>query len=195
MVMVAEVSKSPHVIRTVRIPEALDKALRKVAEERNTSVNALIEASLTRFIDFDQYAEELDYGMVRKVFLVRGLEYLTDDEVRELGRWAAMELGSETLRFYNAYPRLDAVLHIYESVISKYGRLYKFHHEVEGKNHTIILTHNMGKKWSIFFGENLKTILGRLGFDLETETSANLVRGRFAEISAGPPPAGSKKST
>jgi hypothetical protein len=194
MVVVSELAKSRHVIRTVRIPEALDKALRKVAEEKNTSVNAIVEASLTRFIDFDQYADELDYGMVRKVFLTRGLDYLSEDEVRELGRWAAMELGSETLRFYNAYPKLDAVLHIYESVISKYGRLYTFHHEMEGKNHTIILTHKMGKKWSIFFEENLKTIFGRLGVDLETETSTNLVRGRFVEGSARPSGTESKQS-
>jgi len=179
--MVASLSKSRHVIRTVRIPEALDKAIKKAAEERNESVNALVELCLTRFVEFDQFAEELDYGMVRKMFLVKGLEYLTEDEIREFARWAATELGSETLRFYDAYPKLDAVLHIYESVIAKYGRLYTFHHEVEGKNHTILLSHRMGKNWSIFFEENLKTIFSRLGIDLDTETSANLVRGRFVE--------------
>jgi predicted transcriptional regulator len=194
MVMVASMAKTPHVIRTVRIPEALDKALRKVAEERNTSVNALIEASLAKFIEFDQYVEELDYGMVRKMFLVRGLEYLSEDEIRELARWSAMELGSETLRFYNAYPKLDAVLHTYESIIAKYGRLYTFRHEVEGRNHTIFLSHRMGKNWSIFFEENLKTIFGRLGIDLETETSTNLVRGRFVEKSTAPSSIGPRKA-
>jgi len=174
-------SKSPHVIRSVRIPDALDKAIRKAAEERNESVNALVEACLTKFVEFDQYAEELDYGMVRKMFLAKGLDYLSEQEIREFARWAAMELGSETLRFYNAYPKLDAVLHLYESVIAKYGRLYAFHHEAEGRNHTILLSHKMGKNWSIFFDENLKTIFSRLGIDLKTETSANLVKGSFVE--------------
>ena len=178
-------SKSPHVIRTVRIPEALDKAIRRLAEDRNESVNALVEACLIRFVEFDQYAEELDYGMVRKLFLVKGLDYLTEDEIRELARWSAMELGAETLRFYDAYPKVDAVLHIYEHVISKYGRLYKFHHEAEGKNHTILISHKMGKNWSTFFAENMKTIFGRLGIDLETETSSNLVRGHFVEKTPG----------
>ena len=171
--------KSPNVIRTIRIPEALDKAIRKASEQRSESVNALVEACLTRFVEWDQFAEELDYGMVRKPFLAKGMEYLTENEIREFERWSAMELGSETLRFYNAYPKLDAVLHTYESVISKYGRLYTFHHEVEGKTHTILLSHRMGKNWSIFFEENLKTIFGRLGIDLETEMSGNLVRARF----------------
>ena len=183
--MVASQSKSPHVIRTLRIPESLDKALRKVAEEKNTSVNALVEACLTRLIEFDQYMEDLDYGMVRKVFLVKGLEYLTEDEIRELGRWAAMEAGSETLRFYNADGRVDSVLRIYESIISKYGRLYNFRHVMDGRNHTITLSHKMGKNWSIFFAENLKTIFGRIGITLETEISTNLVTGRFVEKQPG----------
>ena len=192
--MVASLSKSPHVIRSVRIPASLDKALRALAEEKNASVNALVEAALTKLIEFDQYAEELDYGSVRKIFLVKGLEYLTEDEIRELARWSAMELGAETLRFYGGYHNLDAVIHIYESIISKYGRLYTFRHEVEGKSHTITLSHRMGKNWSIFFEENLKTIFGRLGIDLETETSANLVRGRFVEKPPGSSTTGSRKS-
>ena len=194
MVVVVEHSKSPHVIRTVRIPETLDKALRKLAEERNTSVNALVESSLTRLIEFDQYAEELDYAMVRKTFLVRGLEYLTEDEIREFGRWAATELGAETLRFYGAFPNAGAVIHTYESIISKYGRLYNFRHEVDGTNHTITLSHRMGKNWSIFFEENMKTVFGRLGIDLATERSANLVRGHFTERAAGVSTLGMKKT-
>ena len=181
MAVVVNQPKTPHVIRTVRIPEALDKALRKMAQVRNTSVNALVEGSLTRLVEFDQYMEELDYGMVRKVFLVKGLEYLSESEIREFARWAATELGSETLRFYDARPNAGSVIRVYESIISKYGRLYTFRHEMEGKNHTITLSHRMGKNWSIFFEENLKTIFSMLGVDLRTETSANFVRGTFVE--------------
>jgi hypothetical protein len=185
MVVVLSHAKSPHVIRTMRIPESLDKALREVAEQRNTSVNALVEASLTRLVEFDQYAEELDYGMVRKVFLVKGLEYLTQDEIREFARWSATELGSDTLRFYGAFPNAGSVIRTYESIISKYGRLYTFRHEVDGKDHTITLSHRMGKNWSIFFEENMKTIFKSLGIDLETERGANLVEAHFTEKPLG----------
>jgi hypothetical protein len=177
--MTASRSKSPHVIRSVRIPVSLDRAIRKVAEERNTSVNALVEASLTKLIEFDQYADELDYGTVRKVFLVKGLEFLTEDEIRDLGKWTAMESGSEMLEFYHGDSNLDSILHIFESIISKYGRLFTFRHEVEGRNHKITLSHKMGKKWSIFFEENLKTIFARLGISLQTEITTSLVRAQF----------------
>ena len=183
MAVIAGHPKAANVIRTIRIPDSLDKALRKMAEERNLSVNALVGACLTRLIEFDQYADELDYVMVRRIFLMKGLEYLKEAEIRELARWAAVETGSETLRFYNAYPDVDLVVHVYESIISKYGRLYTFRHETKGSEHTITMTHRMGENWSIFFEENMKAIFGKLGIELKTEGSANFVKGHFVEKS------------
>jgi hypothetical protein len=171
--------KDSHVIRTLRIPVVMDNALRKIAEERGTSVNALVETSLTRLIEYDQFADELGFVSVRKVFLLKGLEYLDEEEIREFGKWAAMESGSELLQFYGGDPNLDSILHVLESVISKYGRLFTFRHESEGKAHTIILAHTLSKKWSIFFEANLKTVFARIGIDLKTEISTNFVRAHF----------------
>jgi hypothetical protein len=44
-----------------------------------------------------EYADELDFATDRKVFLVKGLEYLTEVEIRDLGRWAGTESGPEML--------------------------------------------------------------------------------------------------
>jgi len=159
----------------------MDKALRKIAEERNTSVNALVEASMTRLIEFDQYADELEFVSVRKAMLVKGLEYFDEDEIRDFGKWAAMESGAELLEFFSVGPSLDSILHIFESVISKYGRLFTFHHESVGRSHTILLSHRLGKNWSIFFEANLKTILARIGYDPHTEVSTNFVKVQFVE--------------
>ncbi|MDA4124009.1 MAG: hypothetical protein OK438_00970 [Thaumarchaeota archaeon] len=173
--------KETHVIRTVRIPASMDKALRKIAFDGNTSVNALVEASLTKFIEFDQYAEELEYATVRKAFLIKGLEYFDEGEIRDFGKWAAMESTSELLQFFGVGSNLDSIFHIFETVISKYGRLFTFHHESDGKTHRILLNHRLGKNWSIFFDANLKTLFARLGIDLQTEVSTNFVRAHFVE--------------
>jgi len=158
----------------------MDEGLKKIAEERKSSVNALAEAALTRLIEFDQFADELEFVSVRKPFLIKGLDYLTDEEVRDFGKWTAMETGAEMLEFYHGDANLNAALHILESIISKYGKLFTFHHDIEGKSHTVTIAHRMGKKWSIFFDSNLKTIFSRVGVNLKTEVSTNFVRGRFA---------------
>ena len=171
--------KVPHVIRTVRIPATMDKALQKIAKGKSTSVNALVEASLTKLIEFDQFADELEFASVRKVMLVKGLDYLSDDQVVEFGIWTAKESGSELLKFYHGDDDLDSVIQIMESVFSKYGRMFTFHHEIEGRTHTIMMTHRLSRKWSILFDANLKTVFARIGIDLRSEVGSTYVRAQF----------------
>ena len=60
-----------HVIRTLRIPESLDEDLKAIAREQGTSVNAIAEAELTKFVEFDRFTEELEYKVVRKSWLTK----------------------------------------------------------------------------------------------------------------------------
>jgi len=68
-----------------------------------------------------EYADELDFAMVREVFLVKGLEYLVEDEVRDPGRWAGTESAPEMLQFYNGLANVESVLYILEAIMAKYG--------------------------------------------------------------------------
>ena len=128
-----------------------------------------------------EYADELDFAMVREVFLVKGLEYLVEDEVRDPGRWAGTESAPEMLQFYNGLANVESVLNILEAMMAKYGRLFAFRHESQGKRRTITLNHRMGKNWSILLEENLKTIFARLGIGLQTEVTTNMVKASFVE--------------
>jgi hypothetical protein len=85
------------------------------------------------------------------------------------------------LEFYHSSSDIDSILHIFETIISKYGKLFTFHHEMEGKVHVVTLNHKMGRKWSLFFDANLRTIFAKVGVDLKTEVRSNVVRGRFVE--------------
>ena len=172
--------KPQSVIRSFRIPKALDKQLREIAEERGKSVNALSEAALQKFVDFDSHSEELGYGVVKKGFMVEIFEHLTDQQIRDLGDWAGRGLGSETLKFYRPDGGLDSVLSTYQDVWSKYSGFYSFKHEVRGDQHVLRLNHNMGIKWSLFYEAQMKALFDKnLGIKLETELSPNFVTARF----------------
>jgi len=172
--------KPQSVIRSFRIPKALDKSLRKTAEERQTSVNALAEGVLQKFVDFDSHSEEFGYGVVKKGFLTEVFEHLTDQQVRDLGDWAGRGLGSETVRYYHPEVSLEALLSTYQDTWSKYSGLYSFKHEVRGNQHILLLNHNMGMKWSIFYEAQMKALFDKnLGMELETELSPNFVTARF----------------
>jgi len=172
--------KKQSVIRSFRIPKALDSRLREIAGERRTSVNALAEAALQKFADFDTHTEEFGYGVVKKGFLIKVLDDLTDQQVRDLGDWAGRGLGSETVRFYHPEVDLEAILSTFEDIWSKYSGMYSFRHEVRDNQHILRLNHNMGTKWSLFYEAQMKALFDKnLGIKLETELSPNFVTARF----------------
>jgi hypothetical protein len=172
--------KTQSVIRSFRIPKALDRQLREIAQERRTSVNALAEAVLQKFADFDTHAEEFGYGVVKKGFLVKVFEGLTDQQVRDLGDWAGRGLGSETVRYYHPEVDLEAVFSTFEDIWSRYSGMYSFRHEVRNNQHILLLNHNMGMKWSLFYEAQMKALFDKnLGLKLETELSPNFVTARF----------------
>ena len=179
--MISESTK-PHVIRTVRIPSSLDTELRKVARENKSSVNSIAEGALTKFVEFDQFSQDFDYVVVPKTLLVKAAQYLTQTQIKEFGEWAAKGPGSDTVQFYGKSKSLNAVLNTFEGIGARYSRLFAFHHETDGKDHTITLNHGMGMKWSLFYGANLKKIFKELlDMKIETQLTENVVVGHFSE--------------
>jgi len=167
-------------IRSLRISATLDRDLRELAKQRQTSVNSLAESALAKFVDFDSHTGEFDYVTVKKAFLAKVLEFLSDEEASELGGWAASGPGSETVRYYYPKADLDALLSTYRKIGGGYARMFTFRHEAEGSQHTIMVTHNMGMKWSLFYEANMKTLFEKaLGVKLVTELSDNMVTARF----------------
>lgn len=156
--------------------------LRNIAKDRNTSVNALAEGALRKFVEFDKNAEELDYAVVPRSFLVKTVEYLSKPQIVSLGEWSAEVPGSDSVHFYNKSMSLSAVLNTFEGIGSKYSRLFSFHHEIHGMSHTITLNHGMGMKWSLFYEANLnKVFKDILGIKIRTELTENVVTGHFSE--------------
>jgi len=158
--------------------------LRALAKERGTSVNAIAEAELTKLIEFDRFADEMEYAVIRKAWLTKLIGYLDVGQIEEFGRWTGVGPSTETIRFYNGRVDLESVIRTYEEVGGKYSRFFKFRHERDDKRHTITLHHGMGRNWSVFYDASLKPVFPDvLGIDLATEVGDNLLIGRFEESS------------
>ena len=167
-------------IRSLRISGELNARLRSLAEEKGESVNAIVEAELTKLVEYDKFTVEMAYTTVRKAWLSKLIEYLSEDEIREFGRWSATGPTSETVHFYRGTMNLDSILRTYEEIGAKYGKFFTFRHESLGRTHTIMLNHGMGMKWSIFLDANLKMIFKDiLELDIATQLSDNIIFGRF----------------
>ena len=192
----ATIMASKGTIRSMRISAELDARLRNLAEEKGESVNAIVEAELTKLVEFDKFTDEMAYTTVRKAWLSKLIEYLSEDEIREFGRWSAVGPSSETVHFYHGTMDLDSLLETYEEIGSKYGKFFTFRHESDGTTHTIVLNHGMGMKWSIFLDANLKKVFRDvIGLDLTTRLSDNIFFGRFEAPTEKPASAGATSLT
>src|SRR5438093_12512960 len=77
------------VSRTVKIEASSDAKLEAVAREQNVPVNALVNKAINRFIDWEVHAEKFRFMSVPPSTQAKLMDYLTEEQARELGKWCA----------------------------------------------------------------------------------------------------------
>lgn len=68
------------VIRTVRLTKELDEILAEDAHLRRTNLNALISTILTKYAEWDRYAERLSHISVPTTLFRDLLDLITDED-------------------------------------------------------------------------------------------------------------------
>lgn len=157
--------------RAIRIAKDLDRILQQEAQKRNITVNGLISSVLTRFAEWDRYAEEFGLAALPTQVL-RKLTKLADEE---LIAKAGAELGPELLRseviFWYKQVTLQTFLEWF-ALFSKYSGLHKTSITKTDGDYIIVIRHEVGEKWSVFLKNYFESAFkARLGIAPETEIS------------------------
>ena len=167
------------VLRTVRISEELDGILQKDAKANRTSVNGLISSIMAKYSEWDRFTERFGHiSIPTKLF--RALLDITDENaLATLAERHGVELTSEVVSFWFKKISLETLLR-YISIESQYGRAGEVEIEHEGRDYTISIYHEYGKKWSTFLEHYLdKAIRTYLKTIPQFETAENTVTLRF----------------
>lgn len=82
----SEVSKMPTKGMTFRLPSEKLDPLRKVSEARNISPNTLFNQIIKAYLDWHSRAAHARLYYLPKSFLIRLINELTEEEIRELAR-------------------------------------------------------------------------------------------------------------
>src|SRR5437667_10073384 len=85
------------------------------------------------------------------------MDYLTDQEATELGRWVGENLIPEFITFWFKEVSLQAMVIGFPRLQSRYGRAFEYEEHVDGGKWTIILKHSAGSKWSMYYDALLTT--------------------------------------
>ena len=149
------------ITRTFRIKDDWDIILHEEAERQNISVNALIDKILRRFALYDRYADRLNVLNLPNRILREIIQFLPDERISE----EAERLASfDVVDFFNSlgYPQdyeTFKYLIIEHFGSPEFARWFQcFYHSLETQD-LFHLQHNLGRKWSIFVDNYLRTIL------------------------------------
>jgi hypothetical protein len=169
-----KVSKS--VTRTIRVDNDVEDRLVEIAEKNKATVNSLVARALRRFVEWDYYADRFGLVTVPDAILRKIFGVLTEEQARNVGKWAGDHTIPELINFWYKQITLNTILDSMEMMGNKYGRAFKFEQSTDRDNHTLILKHDKGRQTSAFYSEALKSLATRIGMSTQpTETDEQLV--------------------
>lgn len=180
-----EMPKKGSVTRSVRIEKDADERLRQLAEQGDTSVNTLVNRALRKFVEWDAYGEKFGFVTMPNVILVKLMDYLTEEEAREVGGWTGKNLLREYITFWFKEVTPETLLEGFPKLLSKYGRAFAYEELVEDDRITIIVKHAGGSKWSTFYEEAIRVaFLELLQKEVKVDRTENQVVARFRAYGA-----------
>ena len=163
---------------TIRIDADTFGGISALAERERTSVNAVVNKALRKYVEWDVFAEKYGLLSVTSGTITKLFNMMTDKQARELGADYGDNLAPELITFWFKKFDFDTVLKALDLLGSKYGRLFNFDYIFDGKTYTLFIRHGRGVKHSIYYEEVAKTLFGRLGIRPEissTESQVNIL--------------------
>jgi len=148
---------------SLRLSKRVVEKLEKEADESGVSFNAIVSKALKYYTDWHSNAVKAGFITVRRATILKLLNKVSEDEIREIGRYiASTESKDFVLMLRNEY-NINSALDVIETWIKISG--YTYNHETRYDKHRYFIQHDMGKKWSLFLSEAYAFIFEEFGLE------------------------------
>jgi hypothetical protein len=178
---------------TLRVSAPVMDVARDAASEEGISLNSLANRQLRQYAEWDRLKRKLGYVTVRDRVFQHILEKLPEDEIVELGR----RLGEVEAREYVTLNwRMMTPEHFIRFVdnYARYSGQFHVEHHEEAQ-HTIVLFHNLGYKWSLYLEAFMMAALdASLGLRARTQRTDQSVALTFSMTPGDRLPSGNARN-
>jgi hypothetical protein len=142
-------SRPKTVTRTFSIRKELVEAIEKEARARGISTSALMNQTLDRSVRQVWPSEKFGVITIGHYTIRDLLDEMSVEGVRKV---AASSAKRQEIRasLFGTEQRLESVLEFMDKITGPYFGWFKFVHTVKGRDHGILLTHEMGQRWSVW---------------------------------------------
>ena len=160
---------------TFRLDSSVTDELQREADQKEISLNVLVNQALKRYEEWDRYESKIGMMPVPKVMLsslidksikiaknagIKDVEPYRDEIIKSAAE-IAFSIMKDSVLFMKKQYNLWVVLSVLEQYMKVSG--INSDHRIEGeRKHVFIIQHELGENWSLFTKELLKLIFENL---------------------------------
>ena len=158
---------------TCRLDKITLNKLKTEAQQKEVSVNTLINQTLRHHSDWHSNAAKAGFISVRRGLIMKLMEKISEDELTGIAEYIVKKDTKDfVLMLRNEY-NIESALDVLETWIKIAG--YPYRHEVHYDRHSYTIQHEMGRRWSLDLKEQYRFLfeefgLGRVMFDITDNT-------------------------
>lgn len=147
---------------TFRIDKEILEKLRGEANEDKVTLNALVNQILSEFVEWYSPAKKAKMIPLPKSLLVKIMNNLTREQIIQVSEYMVKNEIKDLILILKKEHTVTSFLGAVESWAKTSG--FPFNYEdIGGSSHKYVISHEMGKNWSLYFGILFSRILEELG--------------------------------
>lgn len=142
--------------------EDLDELLQRDAQDKRISVNSLVATILSKYSEWDRFAERFGFAYVPKETLSSVLELGSEEDAIRAGKALGAHIPGEISQFWMKRLDIEAFLAV-TALFSRYAGAGQYEVKSEGRSHVITAHHTLGERWSAYLSNVIAEGLRQLG--------------------------------
>ena len=156
---------------TFRIEPNILKDLASESNQRVISLNSLVNQILRSYIRWEKQASKAGWVLMQKKVIKSIIEELDDDVISKIAVPLAVEVMTDTLLSMHGKVDLDGWISVTRDRSEKSS--FGFQEIRDGGKIKLIITHDMGLKWSTFHKSYYNQMLSDLGYSATFDYTKN----------------------
>jgi hypothetical protein len=149
------------VVRSIRITKELDDLIRQEAKGAGVTVNGLISSILTKYAEWDRYADRFGFVTVPRDGFRTLIDAVEEEKLIEIAEEFGPAKTREMTLLWFKRVNLETYLR-YLSVQMRHGRLADYEMQAGADGDTISLHHGLGAKFSLLLSRGIEQVLASI---------------------------------
>lgn len=156
---------------TLRLPNQVLEVLKKEAEKKDLTLNALVTKILFKNTSFELHVKAVPNMTIPHEIFIEFINKSNNSTIEEIAK-NGPSIVKKLFRILGLEYNLDNMIYSYFEMIGKYCEWYSFSHQIKHNRCRLVFNTMLGSKWTVFLSIYVKSILESLKVRVD-EVSVN----------------------